>query len=105
VQGNDGKVDLVMTGAGKQRGDLDRAIEQISKTFMTVKRLKVGSSKLGDPSVKAVSVSQILPSQLATLVPKYSLVVNDDDIGEGARKAAELPNGLLLHEYTDIEGE
>ena len=33
----------------------------------------------------------------------FGTVVNDDDVEEGARKASDLPNGLLLQEYTDIE--
>jgi len=55
--------------------------------------------------VTAVSVSQVVPSQLAALIPTLSTVVNDDEIEERARKAAELPNGILLREYVDIEGE
>jgi hypothetical protein len=32
-------------------------------------------------------------------------VVNDDDIGEKAKLASELTNGIVMHQYTDIEGE
>ena len=77
---------------------------QINKSFSAVKRLKVGAQKPGDPKVTAVSVSQVLPSQLAALMPAFGIIVNDDDIGEGARKASELPNGLILQEYKDVEG-
>lgn len=42
---------------------------------------------------------------LAGLVPSFSTVVIDDDLGDRARKAAELTNGLMLHKYTDVEGE
>jgi hypothetical protein len=52
-----------------------------------------------------VSVTEVVPSHFAALVPQFSTVVNDDDIGEIVEKAAELPNGLMLHEYTDIEKE
>lgn len=53
----------------------------------------------------AVSVTEVVPSHFAALVPQFSTVVNDDEIGDRAEKAAELPNGLMLHEYTDIEKE
>ena len=32
-------------------------------------------------------------------------MVNDDDIGESAKQASELNNGIVLHQHTDIEGE
>ena len=40
----------------------ERAIEQINKTFTCAKRMKVGAQKPGDPSVTAVSVTEIIPS-------------------------------------------
>lgn len=36
---------------------------------------------------------------------QFSTVVNDDEIGDRAEKAAGLPNGLMLHKYVDLEGE
>ena len=32
-------------------------------------------------------------------------MVNDDEIGQQAQQASSLPNGLMLNEYVDIEGE
>lgn len=47
------------SGSGPK--NLEKAIDQITKTFSSVKRLKVGAQKAGDPSVTAVSVSEIVP--------------------------------------------
>jgi hypothetical protein len=67
--------------------------------------MKVGATKPGDPSVTAVSVTQIVPSQLAGLISAFATVVNDDEIGEFICEAADHSNGLMLRQYTDIEGE
>lgn len=67
--------------------------------------MKVGATKPSDPLVTAVSVTQIVPSQLAGLISAYATVVNDDEIGEIAREAHSRPNGIMLRQYTDIEGE
>lgn len=97
---------MVFSGtAGTGPKNLEKAVDQIMKTFSSVKRLKVGAQKPGDPSVTAVSVSEVLPHQFAGLVHQFSTVVNDDEIGDRAEKAAGLPNGLMLHKYVDLEGE
>lgn len=74
-------------------------------TFTSAKRLKVGATKPGDPSVTAVSVTEIVPSQLANIMGHFATVVNDDNIGQEPLLASEHPNGLMLRQYTDIEGE
>jgi hypothetical protein len=56
--------DLVFTGA-KTRTDHDLALSQITKTFNSAKRLKVGDQKQGHADVTAVTVSQVLPSFFA----------------------------------------
>ena len=53
----------------------------------------------------AVTVSQVLPSFFAQMIPQLQAVVNDDDIGPQAGRSATLTNGLMLSEYLDIEGE
>jgi len=61
---------LIFTGASRNnRGDNERAVEQIQRTFASIKRLKVGATKPGDPSVTAVSVTEVVPSHFAALVP------------------------------------
>ena len=82
-----------------------KAVEQIQKTFAAAKSFKVGSQKQEDPSVTAVAVTEIIPSQFASLLGSFSIVVNDDDIGDNYRKSATLPNGIMLHQYTDVESE
>ena len=83
----------------------DRAVQQIKKTFQSVKKFKPGMTKQGDPTVTAVSVKEIVPSQFASLIPALSAVVNDDDTGANVSLAAQNPNGLLLKQFTDAEGE
>lgn len=53
----------------------------------------------------AVSVTQIVPSQLAGLISAFATVVNDDETGEVPREATASSNGIMLRQYTDIEGE
>ncbi len=44
------------------RQNLEKAINQINKTFAAVKRFKVGATKPGEPEVTAVNVTEIVPS-------------------------------------------
>lgn len=67
--------------------------------------MKIGAVKPGDPSVTAVSVCEIVPSQLANIMAHFSTIVNDDNIGSEPLKASEQPNGLMLRQYTDVEGD
>ena len=50
-------------------------------------------------------MTEILPSQFASIAAQFSVILNDDDLGKKANTASEFTNGLMLHEYEDAEGE
>lgn len=90
----------------------EKAVDQINKSFRTVKKFTVGCAKPDlrgyDDSqtvqgVTAISVSEILPLQQAELL-KLCIVLNEDEITTDCMKAANLNNGHMLHGVKQDDG-
>ena len=90
----------------------EKAVEQINKSFRTVKKFTVGCEKPDlraydeNQTVKgvtAVSVSEILPLQQAELL-KLCIVLNEDKISADCAKAANINNGILFHGSKQEDG-